>query len=124
LIEVALATDFELIHFEPMILYPTGGDIVWDPLFTWIATVVATIAGATTRSEIIDVMDGFPPRWVLQWLRLCNGSVQKLATGGFDLFLPYSLPQSRVSICQDLSMVIWIITSLKLCFRRFSVLCT
>ncbi|HJK08597.1 MAG TPA: oligosaccharyl transferase, archaeosortase A system-associated [Methanocorpusculum sp.] len=60
LIEVALANNFGYIHFEPMTLYPTGQDIVWGPLFTWIATAVVAIAGAGTRPEIIDAAGWVP----------------------------------------------------------------
>lgn len=60
LIEVALANNFGFIHFEPMTLYPTGQDIVWGPLFTWIAAAVAAIAGAASRPEIIDAAGWVP----------------------------------------------------------------
>ena len=60
LIEVALANNFGYIHFEPMTLYPTGQDIVWGPLFTWIATAVVAATGAVTRPEIIDAAGWVP----------------------------------------------------------------
>ncbi|HJK77651.1 MAG TPA: oligosaccharyl transferase, archaeosortase A system-associated [Methanocorpusculum sp.] len=60
LIEVALANNFGYIHFEPMTLYPTGQDIVWGPLFTWIAAAVAALAGAVTRPEVIDAAGWVP----------------------------------------------------------------
>lgn len=60
LIEVALANNFGFIHFEPMTLYPTGQDIVWGTLFTWIAAVVAAISGAATRPEVIDAAGWVP----------------------------------------------------------------
>ncbi|HJK54669.1 MAG TPA: oligosaccharyl transferase, archaeosortase A system-associated, partial [Methanocorpusculum sp.] len=60
LIEVALANNFGYIHFEPMTLYPTGQDIVWGPLFTWIATAAVALAGAGTRPEIIDAAGWIP----------------------------------------------------------------
>ncbi|HJK01937.1 MAG TPA: oligosaccharyl transferase, archaeosortase A system-associated [Methanocorpusculum sp.] len=60
LIEVALANDFGFLHFEPMTLYPTGQDIVWGPLFTWISAVVVALSGAVTRSEIIDAAGWVP----------------------------------------------------------------
>ena len=60
LIEVALANNFGYIHFEPMTLYPTGQDIVWGPLFTWIATAAVSLAGAGTRPEIIDAAGWIP----------------------------------------------------------------
>ena len=60
LIEVALANNFEYIHFEPMTLYPTGQDIVWGPLFTWIASAVVALTGVGTRPEVIDVAGWVP----------------------------------------------------------------
>ena len=60
LIEVALANNFGYIHFEPMTLYPTGQDIVWGPLFTWVATAVVAATGAVTRPEIIDAAGWVP----------------------------------------------------------------
>ncbi|MDV0442079.1 hypothetical protein McpAg1_13030 [Methanocorpusculaceae archaeon Ag1] len=60
LIEAALANNFGFIHFEAMTLYPTGQDIVWGPLFTWIAAAVAAVAGAATRPEIIDAAGWVP----------------------------------------------------------------
>ena len=60
LIEVALANNFGYIHFEPMTLYPTGQEIHFGPLFTTICAVVATLAGAGTRPEIIDAAGWIP----------------------------------------------------------------
>ncbi|MDU9376201.1 hypothetical protein McpSp1_07950 [Methanocorpusculaceae archaeon Sp1] len=60
LIEVALSNNFGFIYFEPMTLYPTGQDILWGPLFTWIAAAVAAVAGATTRPEVIDAAGWVP----------------------------------------------------------------
>lgn len=60
LIEVALANNFEYISFEPMTLYPTGQEIAWGPLFTWIAAAVAVIAGAVTRPEVITAAGWVP----------------------------------------------------------------
>lgn len=60
LIEVALANNFGYIHFEPMTLYPTGQEIHFGPLFTTICAVVATLAGAGTRPEIIDAAGWVP----------------------------------------------------------------
>ena len=60
LIEVALANNFGFIHFEPMTLYPTGQEIVWGPLFTWIASAVVALTGVGTRLEIIDVAGWVP----------------------------------------------------------------
>ena len=44
LVEVALANNFGYIFFDPMTLYPTGQEIVWGPLFTYIASFFAIIA--------------------------------------------------------------------------------
>ena len=60
LIEVALANNFGFIYFEPMTLYPTGQEIVWGPLFTWIASAIVVFAGAGTRPEIIDAAGWVP----------------------------------------------------------------
>ncbi|HJK61094.1 MAG TPA: oligosaccharyl transferase, archaeosortase A system-associated [Methanocorpusculum sp.] len=60
LIEGALANNFGYIHFEPMTLYPTGQEIHFGPLFTTICAVVATLAGAGTRPEIIDAAGWIP----------------------------------------------------------------
>lgn len=60
LIEVALANTFGFIFFEPMTLYPTGQDIVWGPLFTYIASFFAVIAGAASRTEVITAVSWAP----------------------------------------------------------------
>ncbi len=60
LIEVALANNFGYIFFESMTLYPTGQDIVWGPLFTYIAGIFAILAGAVTRVEVIDAASWVP----------------------------------------------------------------
>lgn len=60
LIEAALANNFGYISFEPMTLYPTGQEIVWGPLFTWVAAAVAVIAGAVTRPEVINAAGWVP----------------------------------------------------------------
>jgi len=60
LVEVALANNFGYIFFEPMTLYPTGQEIVWGPLFTYIASIFAIIAGAATRVDIITAVSWAP----------------------------------------------------------------
>ena len=60
LIEIALANNFGYIHFEPMTLYPTGQEIVWGPLFTWIASAVVALTGVGTRPEVIDAAGWVP----------------------------------------------------------------
>ncbi len=60
LIEVALANNFGYIFFEPMTLYPTGQEIVWGPLFTYIAAFFALIAGAATRVDVITAASWAP----------------------------------------------------------------
>ena len=60
LVEVALANNFGYIFFEPMTLYPTGQEIVWGPLFTYIASFFAVIAGAATRVDIITAVSWTP----------------------------------------------------------------
>ncbi|MEA5036692.1 hypothetical protein SDC9_23575 [bioreactor metagenome] len=60
LIEVALANTFGYIFFEPMTLYPTGQDIVWGPLFTYIASFFAVIAGAASRTDVITAVSWAP----------------------------------------------------------------
>lgn len=60
LVEVALANNFGYIFFEPMTLYPTGQEIVWGPLFTYIASFFAVIAGAATRVEVITAISWVP----------------------------------------------------------------
>lgn len=47
--------------FDPMTLFPTGQAIPWGPMFTWMATTLALIAGASTRNEIIGVVLWIPP---------------------------------------------------------------
>ncbi|HJJ47930.1 MAG TPA: oligosaccharyl transferase, archaeosortase A system-associated [Methanocorpusculum sp.] len=61
LLEVALANTFGYISFEPFTLYPTGQDIVWGPLFTWISAIFAMIAGAASRVDLISVVSVVPP---------------------------------------------------------------
>ncbi len=60
LIEVALANNFGYIFFEPMTLYPTGQEIVWGPLFTYIASFFALLAGAATRVDVITAASWAP----------------------------------------------------------------
>ncbi|MDD3257663.1 MAG: STT3 domain-containing protein, partial [Methanocorpusculum sp.] len=60
LVEVALANNFGYIFFEPMTLYPTGQEIVWGPLFTYIASFFAVIAGAATRVDVITAVSWAP----------------------------------------------------------------
>lgn len=60
LVEVALANNFGYIFFEPMTLYPTGQEIVWGPLFTYIASFFAVIAGAASRTEVITAVSWVP----------------------------------------------------------------
>jgi len=60
LVEVALANNFGYIFFEPMTLYPTGQEIVWGPLFTYIASFFALIAGAATRVDVITAASWAP----------------------------------------------------------------
>ena len=47
--------------FEAMTLFPTGQTVPWGPLFTFICSVVCLIAGATTRTEIIEAALWVPP---------------------------------------------------------------
>ncbi len=60
LIEMALANNFGYIFFEPMTLYPTGQEIVWGPLFTYIVAFFALIAGAATRVDVITAASWAP----------------------------------------------------------------
>lgn len=60
LVEVALANNFGYIFFDPMTLYPTGQEIVWGPLFTYIASFFAILAGAATRVEVITAISWAP----------------------------------------------------------------
>lgn len=60
LIEVALANNFGFIFFEPMTLYPTGQEIVWGPLFTYIASFFALLAGAASRVDVITAASWAP----------------------------------------------------------------
>ncbi len=47
--------------FEAMTLFPTGQTVPWGPLFTFICSVVCLLAGATTRTEIIQAALWVPP---------------------------------------------------------------
>ncbi len=47
--------------FEAMTLFPTGQVIHWGPLFPFICSIFCLIAGATSRSEIIQVALWVPP---------------------------------------------------------------
>ena len=47
--------------FEPMTLFPTGQTVPWGPLFTYICSVVCLVAGASTRTEIIEAALWVPP---------------------------------------------------------------
>ncbi|WP_461752405.1 oligosaccharyl transferase, archaeosortase A system-associated [Methanocorpusculum sp.] len=60
LVEVALTNNFGYIFFDPMTLYPTGQEIVWGPLFTYIASFFAILAGAATRVEVITAVSWAP----------------------------------------------------------------
>ena len=60
LVEVALANNFGYIFFDPMTLYPTGQEIVWGPLFTYIASFFAIIAGAVSRVDVITAVSWAP----------------------------------------------------------------
>ncbi len=59
LVEVLLASG-GFILFEPMTLFPTGQDIVWGPLFTYIAAIFAVLGGATTGVELVDAVSWTP----------------------------------------------------------------
>jgi len=47
--------------FEAMTLFPTGQTVPWGPLFTWICATVCVVAGASTRTEIIQAALWVPP---------------------------------------------------------------
>ncbi|MDD1709384.1 MAG: oligosaccharyl transferase, archaeosortase A system-associated [Methanoregulaceae archaeon] len=47
--------------FEAMTLFPTGQTVPWGPLFTTICSCVCLVAGASTRTEIIQVSLWVPP---------------------------------------------------------------
>ncbi|HOU81333.1 MAG TPA: STT3 domain-containing protein, partial [Methanoregulaceae archaeon] len=47
--------------FEAMTLFPTGQTVPWGPLFTFICSVACLVAGATTRTEIIQAALWVPP---------------------------------------------------------------
>jgi oligosaccharyl transferase (archaeosortase A-associated) len=47
--------------FDPMTQYPYGAFMPWGPLFTFIATSICLILGATTRPEIAAVVFAVPP---------------------------------------------------------------
>ena len=59
LVEVMLASG-GFIFFEPMTLFPTGQNIVWGPLFTWLSVPFAFLAGDVTRTELIDAVSWLP----------------------------------------------------------------
>jgi Uncharacterized membrane protein, required for N-linked glycosylation len=48
-------------NFDPMTQYPYGAIVPWGPLFTFIATSLCAILGATTRPEIAAVVFAIPP---------------------------------------------------------------
>jgi len=60
-IEQILANFPVYVWFEAMTLFPTGQTVPWGPLFTFICSVVCLIAGATTRTEIIEAALWVPP---------------------------------------------------------------
>ena len=53
-IELMLANFPGYGWFEPMTLFPTGQTVPWGPLFTFICSMVCLVAGASTRTEIIQ----------------------------------------------------------------------
>ena len=59
LVEVLLASG-GFIFFEPMTLFPTGQDIVWGPLFTYISAFFALFAGDAGRVALIDAVSWTP----------------------------------------------------------------
>lgn len=59
LTEVLLSTG-GYIGFEPLTLFPTGQEIVWGPLFTYISAFFAIIAGAATRVDIVTAASWTP----------------------------------------------------------------
>lgn len=48
------------LNFDPMTYYPVGNTNGWGPLFTYISTFFAIIAGATSRIAIIDAVSWVP----------------------------------------------------------------
>ncbi len=60
-IELMLANFPGYSWFEPMTLFPTGQTVPWGPLFTYICSVVCLVAGASTRTEIIETALWVPP---------------------------------------------------------------
>lgn len=60
LVEVAIANGLAYPMFEPMTLFPTGQEIVWGPLFTWISSIFAMIAGAASRTDIVTAVSWVP----------------------------------------------------------------
>ena len=59
LVEVLLASG-GFIFFEPMTLFPYGQDIVWGPLFTYIAAFFGLFAGDAGRVALIDAVSWTP----------------------------------------------------------------
>ena len=59
LVEVLLASG-GFIFFEPMTLFPTGQDIVWGPLFTYISALFGLFAGDAGRVALIDAVSWIP----------------------------------------------------------------
>ena len=59
LVEVLLASG-GFIFFEPMTLFPTGQDIVWGPLFTYISAFFGLFAGEAGRVALIDAVSWTP----------------------------------------------------------------
>ena len=59
LVEVLLASG-GFIFFEPMTLFPTGQDIVWGPLFTYISAFFGLFAGDAGRVALIDAVSWTP----------------------------------------------------------------
>ena len=59
LVEVLLASG-GFIFFEPMTLFPTGQDIVWGPLFTYISALFGMFAGDAGRVALIDAVSWVP----------------------------------------------------------------
>ncbi len=59
LVEVLLASG-GYIAFEPLTLFPTGQDVVWGPLFTYISALFAMVAGAATRVDLVTAVSWAP----------------------------------------------------------------
>ena len=59
LVEVLLASG-GFISFEAMTLFPYGQDIVWGPLFTYIASFFGLFAGDAGRVALIDAVSWTP----------------------------------------------------------------